>query len=102
MDTYAVERLVPGGPPTVRAALESLVPAIWGDRARLVTDGGDGQRTVVFALGADDVDVWLSWELTEDHGSTRVRLLLDELDAGPDPTEALGQLLDMVAATVEH
>ena len=40
--------------------------------------------------------MWLGWQLTPMPSGTRVRLVLDELDPGPEPIEELSAVLDML------
>ncbi len=91
---YTAERHVPGDPAAVRAAIADLVRRQWGDHSRVVVDSADREQVYAIATVADgDADVWLTWKLEPAHRGTLVRLRLDELDAGPDPTDALHELL---------
>lgn len=98
---YAVEWHVPGEPAVVRAAIADLVRRRWGDRSRVVVDSGCDERVDAIAPTAGaDADVWLTWKLTPARGQTLVHLRLDELDRGPDPTDALRELLTLLVDAV--
>ena len=79
-----------------------------GSRERFVARGRLGRRAAddsglrrIDALAAspteEAADVWLSWELTPLSAGTHVRLVLDELEPGPEPIEELVIVLDMLA-----
>ena len=97
--TYQAERLVPDEPPAVHAAIAELVETLWGERGRVLHDDGLTRRLDAIAAvgGADDADVWLSWELSAaGTRSTEVRLVLHEVERGPDPTDGLAEVLALL------
>lgn len=103
MQSVAAERFVAACPSAVRTAVAALVAATWGDAARVVVDGPLQRVDAVGSVpgaGTDGcvADVWLSWHLTALERVTHVRLVLDECEAGPDPSPELAALLDDVAA----
>ena len=101
MYSYQAERVVPAGTDAVTGAVAELVDRLWGPAARLVAD--DGLRrvdAVAASAGEEEADVWLSWHITPVGGETRVRLVLDELDPGPEPIEELATVLDMLLEQV--
>jgi hypothetical protein len=101
MYTYDAERVVPAHPEAVAGAVAELVAVVWGRSARLVADDGVCRVDAVAAAGTDEAaDVWLTWHLAPMGGATRVRLVLDELDPGPEPIEELATVLDMLVERV--
>ena len=103
MWSFEAERLVQEEPPAVHAAITSLVRTLWGDQHRLVHDDGLTRRLDAIAAvgGADDPDVWLSWDLTPTAPRlTRVRLTLHEVERGPDPTDGLSEVLALLSERV--
>lgn len=99
MWSYTAQRLVDYEPPAVHAGIAALVTALWGDRDRVVEEDGITRRLDAIAAvgGADDPDVWLSWDLTAAGvASTRVRLTLHEVEPGPDPTDGLVEVLTLL------
>ena len=101
MHSYAAERLVAADPMAVSTGIDELVTALWGPAVRVLDDDGLNRVDAVAAEPADEAaDVWLTWRLTPVAGATRVRLVLDELEPGPEPIEELTAVLDMLAARV--
>ena len=101
MYSYDAERVVPADPVAVSAAIGDLVATIWGRAGRLVDDDGLRRIDAVAASEHDEAaDVWLTWHITPLAGATRVRLVLDEVEPGPEPIEELGAVLDMLAERV--
>jgi hypothetical protein len=101
MYSYDAERVVCADPSAVSGAIGELVATLWGRASRLIDD--DGLRRIDAVAGSDleeAADVWLTWQLTPESGATRVRLVLDELDPGPEPIEELGAVLDMLVERV--
>ena len=49
--------------------------------------------------GSDEVDIVLTWSLTDLDDATFVVVTLDEFERGPDPIEGLEQLLDVLATS---
>jgi hypothetical protein len=101
MHSYAAERIVPADATVVSIAIGDLVESVWGSVARLLDDSGLRRIDALAASSTEEAaDVWLSWELTPLSGGTHVRLVLDELEAGPEPIEELATVLDMLAERV--
>ena len=98
MYSYDAERVMCADPSAVSGAIGDLVATLWGRASRLIDD--DGLRRID-AVAASDIeeaaDVWLTWHLTPLPGATQVRLVLDEVEPGPEPIEELGAVLDMLA-----
>jgi hypothetical protein len=99
MYSYEANRIVPGSPKSIRSAIDALIGVMPPLRTRIVTD--DGMRRTVAIAGdtvTDEADIWLTWEL-EPHGvDTKVRVVLDETEPGPDPD--LEDLLDRMAVQI--
>ena len=88
-------------PVAVSVAIDELVTRLWGTGSRVLDDDGLNRVDAVAAEPGDDVaDVWLTWRLTPVAGATRVRLVLDELEPGPEPIEELNVVLDMLAEKI--
>lgn len=104
MWTYHAERLVAGAPPAVRSVIAALVDELWGDRCCLVLDDAHQRIDAIAAdAGAEEADVWQTWQMNPQPEGTRVELRLDELERGPDPRSEMGELLDTLAVRVlEH
>src|SRR4051794_28858985 len=101
MYSYATERVVPADAGTVGVAIDDLVSTVWGPVSRVVYNDGLRRVDAVAADVRDEAaDVWLGWQLTPLPSGTRVRLVLDELDPGPEPIEELSTVLDMLADRV--
>ena len=101
MHSYAAERIVPADASVVSVAIGDLVETVWGAVARLLDDSGLRRIDALAASPTEEAaDVWLSWELTPLSAGTHVRLVLDELEAGPEPIEELATVLDMLAERV--
>lgn len=101
MWSYRAERHLAAAPSAVRGAVAALVDDLWGDRSRPVLD--DGQErvdAVAVDAGAEEVDVWLTWQMSPRPDGTWLELRVDELERGPDPSSELEQVLDMVAARI--
>jgi hypothetical protein len=98
MWTYHAERLVTGEPSAVHLAIADLVAMLWDNHSRTVLDTAE-ERLVAIApdVRSGEADVWLTWRTAIRRGGTWVELQLDELEPGPDPTEALDTLLDTLA-----
>ncbi len=98
MWTYTAERVVRATLASVEAAIAPIVHRLWDTRARAVIMPATAGRidAIVSEPGTTEADVWLTWHLEPAGRWTRVRLLLDELDPGPDPTAGLEQILDLL------
>ena len=101
MHSYAAVRLVPADPVEVSGAVAALVATHWGAVGRVLVDDGLVRTDAIAAsAGEEAADVWLTWQLTPAAGSTLVRLVLDEVEAGPDPTDDLVALLGELAESL--
>lgn len=102
MHTFTAERIVDVPPIGVESTIAALVDRLWGERARtVVASTAAGRVTAIEAeTGHADVDVWLTCRVEATGASTRVTLILDELDAGPDPRDGLEQLLDLIERAI--
>lgn len=100
MWTHQVERLVAQPIADVRAEIARVVEAGWSGATDVTTTEHHGRRTDWIAAGAgrDEVDIALTWTLSDLDGETHVVLTLDEFEPGPDPTDELEQILDMLMA----
>jgi hypothetical protein len=100
MWTHQVQRLVPRPIREVRAEIARVVEAAWGRATDVTTTEHHGRRADWIAAGAgsDDLDIVLTWTLTDLDHETHVVLTLDEFDPGPDPTDELEEILDMLGA----
>jgi hypothetical protein len=95
--TYEAERLISDEPLDVHAAIADVVRKMWDGRTHVVAEERLRRvDAVTVELGSDEPDVWLTWELTPVAGATRVRLVLEELDQGPDATEAIAEMLSLL------
>lgn len=102
MQSHRAERLVRASAAAVRSAIGEVMQTLWpGDTRSIVDEGHDLTYVVHFDESAAAGDVWLSWSLTEVVAGTHVRVVLDEVDDGPDATDELARLLDVVA-TLTH
>lgn len=101
MWTYRVERVIRAEPDVVHRGIACLVERAWGERSRVVFDDGVANRSDAISVvpGGDEADVWLTWHLTATTDGTRVELLLDEVEPGPDPTSTLDDVLDLLSRT---
>jgi len=101
MYSYDAERVVCADPTSVSGAIGELVATLWGRAGRLIDDDGLRRIDAVAASDSEEAaDVWLTWHLTPESGATRVRLVLDEVEPGPEPIEELGAVLDMLVERV--
>jgi hypothetical protein len=99
MWTHHTHRLVSRPAAEVREDIARLVDAAWRRVTTVTTTEHHGRRSdwIASAPGADDVDIVLTWTLSDLGDTTLIVLTLDEFDDGPDPTEALEEILDVVA-----
>ena len=101
MWSYHAERLVAGAPPAVRSVIAALTDELWGDRCRPVLDDGHQRIDAIAAdAGAEEADVWLTWQMNPQPEGTRVELRLDELERGPDPLSEMSELLHALAVRI--
>src|SRR5688572_7742323 len=96
MWTYHAERIVGASPTDVESGLAAVVAGVWGRRARLVVRSTTAGRVDAIhgESEEDGPEVWLTWHIEPAGEGTRVRLLLDEVEHGPDPRDGLEQVLD--------
>ena len=98
MDSYTAQRLIAALPQCLPDAIDELVLALWGRRATRINRGQPPHSFVITGLdGTEDQTVWLSFRISRVGSSSHVQVTLDEATAGPDPTEALADLLDLLA-----
>jgi hypothetical protein len=102
MDSYAAQRCVAARPGALSEAIDALMRELWPARTRVVVRTGCSSVTYAVSGAADQPagDAWLTWQLTPERDGTLVRLVLDELDRGPDPAAELAVILDLLAARV--
>ena len=100
MRTYHAERLLDADRTAVHATILDLVVELWGANSRLVTDDPRCGYLHAVAASPDDEEVWLCWELTPVAGVTKVGLTMDDLDTGPDMTDDLHAVLDLLTSRV--
>jgi hypothetical protein len=100
MWTHQVQRLVPQPIDEVQTEIARVVETGWGDASDVTTTEHHGRRAdwIAAGVGSDELDIVLTWTLTDLDHETYVVLTLDEFDAGPDPTDELEQILDMLVA----
>jgi hypothetical protein len=101
MWTHEVQRLVPRPVAEVREEIARIVDAAWCGATDVTTTEHHGRRAdwIAAGVGSDELDIVLTWALTDLDHETHVVLTLDEFDAGPDPTDEMEAILDMVVAT---
>jgi hypothetical protein len=101
MWTHQVQRLVRRPIADVRDDIERIVDATWRRLTRVVTTEHHGRRSDWISRGrwSEEVDIVITWSLTDLDDATFVVVELDELESGPDPREGLEQLLDVLATS---
>lgn len=109
MKAHTSERVIPQQPTAVRSAIDDVMTALWPQQTSKVAEclpdaPGPAFGVVTFVVHGDPVgtegDVWLTWKLVGEPAGTRVGLVLDEVDDGPDPAEGLEQILDALLGVV--
>jgi hypothetical protein len=104
LHTTVAETLVPADRPAAYAAAGRLVERLWAGRTETVTAEAPALlvHTVTTAPGGDDVDAWVTWQLTPaaSHGWTRVRLTCDEADTSAAPPPELDAVLTLLLEEV--
>jgi hypothetical protein len=100
MFTHTAERLITTDPAQLPSAIDAFVARSWGSLAVPVSD--DHPRTFSIRTDTEDPapDVWLTFRIEPAGSRTRLRVSLDELDPGPDPTPALVYVLDLLVAAI--
>jgi hypothetical protein len=101
MWTHQVQRLVRRPITDVRNDIERIVEATWRPLTTVSTTEHHGRRSdwISDRPGSEHVDIVLTWSLTDLDDATFVVVTLDEFERGPDPTEGLEQLLDVLATS---
>ena len=103
MYTYTTERLVHASAARLPTAIDELVEAFWGGRAARISDGQPARTFLIAGIDNEPYQqVWLSFRVEPSGRNSRVLVTLDELTPGPDPTEALADLLDLVEISVAN
>jgi len=99
MWTHQTQRLVERPADEVRDDIARIVDATWRPVTDVTTTEHHGRRSdwIADELGSDQVDIVLTWSLSEVDGATHVVITLDEFERGPDPTAALEEILDLLA-----
>jgi hypothetical protein len=100
MWTHQTQRLVPRPVAEVGADIARIVDGTWRPIAAVTTTEHHGRRSdwVTVAPHSDEVDIVLTWTLTDLDDSTYVVLTLDEFNLGPDPMDGLEEILDVLAS----
>jgi hypothetical protein len=100
MWTHQTQRLVPRPVAEVRADIARIVDGTWRTVALVTTTEHHGRRSDWISDGpcSDDVDIVLTWTLTDLDDATHVVLTLDEFNLGPDPTDGLEEILDVLVS----
>jgi hypothetical protein len=103
MDSYRSSLVVHAPVGDVRAAVDALMTSVWTGRTELIAEepGRGATYTVAGPPSETEGDVWLSWQFDATLDRTRVTVVLDELDHGPDATEELAMILRTLQAAVE-
>ena len=98
MWTHQMQRLVPRPIAEVRADIARIVDGTWRPIADVMTTEHHGRRSDWVTVGphSDEVDIVLTWTLTDLDDETHVVLTLDEFNLGPDPMDGLAQILDVL------
>ena len=100
LGTAVAEAVVPAVRPVAYAAVGRLIELLWLGRTEVVRAEPPTLlvHTVVPTPGSDDVDAWLSWELTPvaSEASTGVRLTCDEADTSEAPAPELDEVLRLL------
>ncbi len=101
MWTHQVQRLVRRPITDVRDDIERIVDATWRPLTNVSTTEHHGRRSdwISDGPGTEQVDIVLTWSLTDLDDATYVVVTLDEFERGPDPHEGLEQLLDVLATS---
>jgi hypothetical protein len=101
MWTHQAQRLVRRPIADVREDIERIVDATWRRLTTVATTEHHGRRSdwISDGPGSDDIDIVITWSLTDLDDATYVVITLDELERGPDPIEGLEQLLDVLATS---
>jgi hypothetical protein len=99
MWTHQTQRLVPRPLADVRDDIALIVDATWRHVTDVTTTVHHGRRSDWITIGpdADEVDIVLTWSLSDVDGDTLVVLTLDEFERGPDPLEGLEEILDVLS-----
>lgn len=101
MWTFETERTFEASTAQVEAAIAAVIEQLWGDRARLVAATRRADRIDAIDTGTSDPAAWLTWQLESDGSQTRLRIVIDELDEGPNPTAELRAVLGLIERHVE-
>jgi hypothetical protein len=103
MWTHQQQRIVPRPVAEVRADIARIVDGTWRPIAGVTTTEHFGRRSdwITEAPASDEVDIVLTWTLTDLDDETHVVLTLDEFNLGPDPMDGLEQILDVLVSMTD-
>jgi hypothetical protein len=103
MWTHLTQRFIPRPVAEVRADIARIVDGMWRPITGVTTTEHHGRRSDWISVGpcSDDVDIVLTWTLTDLEHETHVVLTLDEFTPGPDPTDGLDEILDVLASMTD-
>src|SRR3954447_7751182 len=98
MWTHQVQRVVPRPVGEVREDIARIVEATWRRVTDVTTTVHHGRRSdwIANGPGSDEVDIVLTWEVSDLQDATLVVLTLDEFEPGPDPRAGLQDILDVL------
>jgi hypothetical protein len=101
MWTHQAQRLVRRPIADVRQDIERIVDGTWRRLTAVTTTEHHGRRSdwISDGPGSEDVDIVITWSLTDLDDATFVVIDVDEFDRGPDPREGLEQILDVLATS---
>jgi hypothetical protein len=104
MWTHQQQRIVPRPVAEVRADIARIVDGTWRPIANVSTTEHHGRRSDWITVGpvSDEVDIVLTWTLTDLDDATYVVLTLDEFNLGPDPTDGLQEILDVLTTMTDR
>ena len=99
IQTATADAEIPGSADDVWPAIVDLVRRVWHVTDEDIVHATRPERLVHGVVLDGAVSCWLTWELSaEAAGSTRVRVVHDELDGGPEPD--LAGVLGMLRASL--
>jgi len=94
LHTYQATRRIAAPALEVRAALAQFAADVWSAQLRSIVDEpGLRVDAITTNPATDEADVWLEWQLAECDDGTHVRVVVAEVDQGPDPSVEVHDLL---------
>jgi hypothetical protein len=100
MQTVEASAQMPGTADEVWTSIRELARQVWSVNDCDVVDAVRPDRLVHGVVLDDALSCWLTWELSPGAaGATMVRVVHDELDAGPEPD--LAGVLEMLRVSLE-